>query len=88
MKIPKQFRLGGVNWTVQTGQPIEAMGFCQLDKALIKLNDDIKGEVLEQTFAHELVHSIMFSMGLRDHDEKFVDCFGTFLHQYLSQWGK
>lgn len=88
MKIPKQFQLGGVNWTVQTGELIEAMGFCQIDKALIKLNEEIKGDVLEQTFCHELVHAIMFSMGLRDHDEKFVDGFGTFLHQYLNVHGK
>lgn len=88
MKIPKQFQLGGVTWVVKEEQTIEAMGFCQLDKGLIRLSEEIKGDVLEQTFCHELVHAIMFSMGLRDHDEKFVDGFGTFLHQYLKVHGK
>jgi len=88
MKIPKEFQLGGLTWVVKDGQTIEAMGFCQLDKGLIRLSEEIKGDVLEQTFCHELVHAIMFSMGLRDHDEKFVDGFGTFLHQYLKVHGK
>jgi len=88
MKIPKQFQLGGVTWAVKDEQTIEAMGFCQLDKGLIRLSEEIKGDMLEQTFCHELVHAIMFSMGLRDHDEKFVDGFGTFLHQYLKVHGK
>jgi hypothetical protein len=36
----------------------------------------------EQTFCHELVHAIMFSMGHTNHDEIFVDAFGALLHQY------
>jgi hypothetical protein len=36
----------------------------------------------EQTFCHELVHAIMFSMGHTQHEEVFVDAFGQLLHQY------
>jgi len=38
--------------------------------------------ITEQTFFHELVHAIMFSMGHTNHDEIFVDAFGALLHQY------
>jgi hypothetical protein len=40
-------------------------------------------EMKEQTFCHELVHAIKYMMGEDDHDEKVVDIFATFLHQYL-----
>jgi hypothetical protein len=36
----------------------------------------------EQTFYHELVHAIMFTMGKLNHDEEFTDAFGALLHQY------
>jgi len=36
----------------------------------------------EQTFFHELVHAILFGMGQINHDETFVDAFGSLMHQY------
>lgn len=39
-------------------------------------------QMTHQTFCHELVHAIMFTMGHTTHDEIFTDCFGAFLHQY------
>lgn len=39
-------------------------------------------QLAQQTFFHELVHAILFTMGKPVHDEEFVDTFGAFLHQY------
>lgn len=37
----------------------------------------------EQTFYHELVHAVLFTMGKANHDEEFVDAFGSYLHQFM-----
>lgn len=88
MKIPKSFELGGIAWQVteQTSLP-GAYGACHNGTAQIVLLKEMPKQVKEQTFCHELVHSILFSMGrpADQHDEVFVDAFGTFLHQYLKQ---
>ena len=39
-------------------------------------------QMTEQTFFHELVHAIMFTMGKLNHDEEFTDAFGSLWHQY------
>lgn len=39
-------------------------------------------QMTQQTFFHELVHAILFTMGKTNHDEEFTDAFGAFLHQY------
>lgn len=88
MKIPKQFQLGGVTWRVEKLPLADALGLCLYDKAIIRLEESLPPDVMGQTFAHELNHAIMFSMGMRDHDERFVDGFATMLHQYLKQFHK
>lgn len=64
------------------------LGTCAAHKAKIYLEKSLDRGVKEQTFCHELIHAILFSMGITEHDEKFVDGFATFLHQYLTQYGK
>jgi len=39
-------------------------------------------QMTQQTFCHELVHAIMFTMGKVNHDEEFIDAFGSLLHQF------
>ena len=39
-------------------------------------------QMTQQTFFHELVHAILFTMGKVNHDEEFTDAFGALLHQY------
>ena len=60
-------------------------GATYLQESKVALLKALKKDVKEQTFCHELVHSILFAMGkpVSDHDELFVDAFATFLHQYL-----
>ena len=61
-----------------------AMGACFMGEAQLLLQKDLKKQVKEQTFCHELVHAILYAMGKNEHDEQFVDAFGVFLHQYLN----
>lgn len=85
MKIPNEFKLGGIKWSVTQMPLCGTLGQCYMTNATIQLEKSLQREVKEQTFCHELVHAIMFTMGMRDHDEKFVDAFAVFLHQYLTQ---
>lgn len=87
MKIPKSYSLGGTTWeVVQKDNLLGAYGATYNGKALVEILSDLPKQVKEQTFCHELVHSIMFAMGKPhdQHDEVFVDGFATFLHQYFN----
>ncbi len=88
MKIPKSFVLGGVTWKVEYTKFNDYYGTCDFSKYTIYLSDDMSEEKAQHTFCHELEHAIMFSMGLRDHNEREVDAKATFLHQYLKVHGK
>lgn len=42
-------------------------------------------EPIGQTFCHELVHTILTAMSHElNRDEKFVDVFGSLLHQFIT----
>ena len=61
---------------------MEDMGKCDPEKQTISIRTGMNKQSTEQTFYHELVHAILFTMGKLTHDEEFVDTFGAFLHQY------
>lgn len=85
MKIPKTFVLGGTTWVVEQVETLPGcMGLCNNQEAKISILKSLNKDVKEQTFFHELIHAIMFSMGKpgESHNEEFVDGFGTFLHQF------
>ena len=88
MKIPKSFVLGGVKWELGPMELVKEYGVCIHDSHRILIAEHMSKDRTDHTYAHELVHSIMYSMGLRDHDEKFVDGFAGFLHQYFQQFHK
>jgi hypothetical protein len=86
VKLPKTFTLGGIEWAVKQLPHIpNAYGATHQGEAAVAILETLKRDVKEQTFCHELVHAILFSMGktVDQHDEVFVDGFATFLHQYL-----
>lgn len=85
--IPTKFKLGGIDWSVEQTTPLMgAMGATFLQDAKVQLLKELPRQIKEQTFCHELVHTILFAMGkpVSDHDEVFVDGFATFLHQFLT----
>ena len=83
MKIPMTFRLGGATWKVVEIQDFALLGQCLRDVRTIHLRKNALKELKEQTFCHELVHAIKYTLGEDDHNEQAVDLFATFLHQYL-----
>lgn len=85
-KVPKSFELGGLRWRVEELEVIPgAMGACSNQEAKIVLLKSLAPEVKMQTFLHELVHAVLFSMGKSadQHDEQFTDAFATFYLQFL-----
>ena len=87
MKIPTSFHLAGVTWTVERNPHLINMGECHSQRGIIYLKPDpnYSQPVKEQSYCHELVHAILFTMGDNGpHDEKFVDGFAALLHQYMN----
>lgn len=85
--IPKKFTLAGCEWTVVEVEEMEDLGCTNPQTFTITLRKRQNQQSKEQTFCHELVHAIKFTMGLTDHDEKEVDAFGYLLHQFLKHRG-
>lgn len=92
--IPKQFILGGRTYKVRRNDKLdyehnwngEHDTYRQEINLAYKLGGvDANVESIEQTFYHELVHAILYTLGEKDlnQNEKFVDMFGTMLHQFM-----
>ena len=87
MRIPKEYQLGAITWkVVSSDHLLGAYGATYLGKGVVEVLSSLPKQVKEQTFCHELVHSILFAMGKpqAEHDETFVDGSATMLHQYLN----
>lgn len=94
IKIPHSFELGGKTITVEMLEDFmdkrqllgEAIYSCNtITLQAPNKNPKVVTESVEQTFLHELVHWILLAMGEDDlrKNEKFVDLFAVFLHQFL-----
>ena len=92
--IPETFKLAGRKWRVRLvtrkylrrltkkwGLP-GADGLCDPNKARVYLPCDLKGDLLEISFEHELEHAIRFTRGETDHDEVSVDGVAQLRHQF------
>ena len=80
--MPRSFDLVGGKWSVKTVKDMTDLGRCDPAVFSIYIKEGLHPMYAEQTFYHELVHAILFSMGRNDHDEVFVDAFGALLHQF------
>lgn len=80
----KKFKLAGCDWTVKSSE-ITDCGATDPDRNIIMINNALPPQSQEVTFYHELVHAILFTMGERNHDERFVEGFGQLLYQYAKQ---
>lgn len=61
----------------------ETLGFCNLEQNTVIIFGGLPDIEKQQVFCHELVHAILHKMAeyeLND-NEKFVDMFGSLLHQ-------
>lgn len=80
--LPTSFTLAGFEWTVVVRPDLSEYGRCDSGTQIIYIREGMNEQMTQQTFFHELVHAIMFTMGHTTHDEVFTDAFGAFLHQY------
>ena len=89
----KEFTLGAVKWTVKIDNDKMAegplLGLSSPIESTIRLADTargvkVSGDLMDQTFYHELVHSMLNALGYSDldDDEKFVQGMGLLLHQF------
>ena len=79
-----EFKLAGMTWEIiDTEMP--DLGISNTESCKILLNSRLKGQDREVTLLHEVVHAILFTMGERDHDERFVEGFAQLLYQYEQQ---
>ena len=86
--IPKSFRLMGHTITVKIVSEKDwadddTVGFWNSQNGTISVLAGIGDQRTQQIFCHELVHAILHNMGETDlnENEKFVDVFGSLLHQ-------
>ena len=93
-KIPKSYKVGGQLIEVREVERCDdnAFGLCFLGAGYIEIaeivnkNDKQSEGSKQNTFYHELIHSILDTMGYKDlsGDEKFVNCFAGFLTEAMS----
>jgi len=84
--IPKQFYLTGRLWKVKL-VPLgdELHGDCHNGTRTIRINSDNDTATQIDTYYHELIHAIKFSLGWKDEEENHSDCdaLGGLLLQYM-----
>lgn len=81
----KKFKLAGAEWTIKFNDSIHDLGRTDPDTFTIFVNTKQSKQGIDLAFTHELVHAILFTMGERDHDERFVEGFAQLLYQYEKQ---
>lgn len=87
MNLPKTFKLAGTTWRVLVVEHMQNSGETHVNDAIIKINNKLPPEGQMQTFLHQLLHAVQFTMGnLGDHDEKEIDATAHMLHQFLTTY--
>ncbi|SMO92123.1 hypothetical protein SAMN06264849_11428 [Melghirimyces algeriensis] len=93
MRIPHKVKVGAITYTVEdvARQFSRESLFGQIfyGDHRIELAEDISEQRRFQTFIHELVHAILFEMGMEDYnDEEFVRRLANMLTQVIvaNEW--
>ncbi len=86
--VPKEFLLLGRTYKVSQPTKVDSkgsLGDCDSATAMIKVRRNLKKELKEHTYLHEVTHAILDSLGYEklSMDEKFVDSFSGALYQVL-----
>ena len=79
-----EFKLAGMQWKI-IDSDLPDLGCSLPDTCTILLSKKLKGQERDVTMLHEVVHAILFTMGEREHDERFVEGFAQLLYQYEQQ---
>lgn len=96
LKVPNAFRAVGLDWKVEFGNVVEThdkYAVTDFRRQIISMEKDMSPQLQSQTFLHELLHVVIWSMGLNrsvdaledsDTEEAIVDAMANGLHQILS----
>jgi len=91
MKIPKRFKIGGRTITIEYDSTVDKdgkAGWAKFREGKLTLDSSKVQDqgYTESTFFHELTHFILWAMGdnKSNDDERFVECFGNFMHQVMT----
>ena len=91
LKIPEKYTVGGQDIEIQLVEKDDnKCGSCCLASGWVKIADTFNGEKQSETsklntFYHELVHTILDTMGRGElsQDEVFVNTFSSFLFEAI-----
>lgn len=83
--IPKEFYLAGRKWRVVEVELTDDHGQCDTNSRIIRLNSEDDRETQEDTFCHELIHALKFTLGWKDNRKNHHECdsLGGLLLQFL-----
>lgn len=88
--IPKTFQLLGREYKVKQENRVtvdgeSVCGYCMSTDGIIKIRKNLKKDLKEHTFLHEITHAILDSLGHTElsANEGFVDSFSGALYQVL-----
>jgi hypothetical protein len=85
--IPSMFLLAGNTWEVffKSKKDMEGdWGLCHPDTHEIWIWKKLRERSRYQTFLHEAVHAVMFTMGYDKHDEVLVEAVSQLVYQLLT----
>ena len=92
-KIPSKLNIGGLLINVEIVDRCEGdvLGLCNLAQGKILIANTFYGKTQSETsknntYWHEVVHCILDTMGEKElsENEKFVNCFGSFLTEAMT----
>lgn len=92
MKLPKEIKVGGINYTIEMVEVIDVggernfQGMCHFDKARIEILESLSDQRIEQTLIHELTHAIFYEAGYDEQDEDMINRVGIVLHQVVKDF--
>jgi len=73
--IPEEFYLAGRRWKVIIADLNgEEMGLCDTNTCTIKLDSENEDEEMEDTFFHELIHAVKYTLGWKDNKKNHHEC--------------
>ena len=87
MKLPDKVRVGANDYSVKLVEGLqlhnERLGDITYTNATIRIDSSLSKSILKETFAHELVHAMLYEAGYDEHDEEQVVLVGKVLAMLL-----
>lgn len=84
-------RIGGMDWTVVEVSPQDSpdsYGECDYSAMTIRIQDGLEAQVRSVTLWHERLHAMLYSAGIRKHDERLVDALAHAIVAFLRDEGR